>query len=65
MEAKTTPSRKRKLLGQSWRLDRAQPYGQKPVEENLGANLFYLMDNSGSMYWYGGNDIFYQMIDIE
>ena len=61
MKGKTEMTRSRKLLAQSWRADRANPYKERQRIENLGANIFYLIDNSGSMYGYGGNDVFYQI----
>ena len=61
MKTKTIPTRRRKLLGQDWRLDRALPYAEKPIEEILGANIFYLIDSSGSMTQFGGDNIWYQI----
>lgn len=61
MKGKIEQVRSKKLLSQSWRADRANPYKIRSRIENLGANVFYLIDNSGSMYWYGGNDVFYQI----
>ena len=53
--------RSKRVMSQKWRKDRYNPYKERPKTENTGANVFYLIDNSGSMYYYGGNKIFYQI----
>ena len=61
MKGDTEMTRSKRTLSQKWRADRANPYKEKDIMQNLGANIFYLMDNSGSMYYYGGDNIFYQI----
>lgn len=60
MEAGTQMKRSKRTMSQTWRDDRFNPYKKVSFEENLGANIFYLIDNSGSMYG-NGNGIFYQI----
>ncbi len=60
MEAGTQMKRSKRTMSQSWRDDRFNPYKKVPFEENNAANIFYLIDNSGSMYG-NGNGIFYQI----
>lgn len=60
MEAGTEMKRSKRTMSQSWRDDRFNPYKKVPFEENNAANIFYLIDNSGSMYG-NGNGIFYQI----
>ena len=60
MEAGTQMKRSKRTMSQAWRDDRYNPYKKVPFEENNGANIFYLIDNSGSMYG-NGNGIFYQI----
>ena len=61
MTSDTEMVRSKRVMSQTWRSDRANPYKERDVKENLGANIFYLIDNSGSMYGYGGNSVFYQI----
>ena len=61
MKAGTENIRSKKVMSQTWRADRYNPYKEREFKENIGANIFYLMDNSGSMYYYGGHNIFYQI----
>lgn len=60
MEAGTQMKRSKRTMSQSWRDDRYNPYKKVPFAENNAANIFYLIDNSGSMYS-NGNGIFYQI----
>lgn len=60
MEAGTQMKRSKRTMSQSWRDDRYNPYKKVPFTENNAANIFYLIDNSGSMYG-NGNGIFYQI----
>ena len=60
MEAGTEMKRSKVIMSQKWRFDRYNPYKAVPRIENEGANIFYLIDNSGSMYG-NGNGIFYQI----
>ena len=60
MEAGTQMKRSKRTMSQSWRDDRYNPYKKVPFAENNAANIFYLIDNSGSMYG-NGNGIFYQI----
>lgn len=60
MEAGTQMKRSKRTMSQAWRDDRFNPYKKVPFEENNAANIFYLIDNSGSMYG-NGNGIFYQI----
>ena len=60
MEAGTEMKRSKVIMSQKWRFDRYNPYKAVPSIENEGANIFYLIDNSGSMYG-NGNGIFYQI----
>ena len=60
MEAGTEMKRSKVVMSQKWRFDRYNPYKAVPRIENEGANIFYLIDNSGSMYG-NGNGIFYQI----
>lgn len=60
MEAGTQMKRSKRTMSQSWRDDRYNPYKKVPFTENNAANIFYLIDNSGSMYS-NGNGIFYQI----
>ena len=60
MEAGTEMKRSKVIMSQKWRFDRYNPYKTVPRIENEGANIFYLIDNSGSMYG-NGNGIFYQI----
>ena len=60
MEAGTQMKRSKRIMSQSWRDDRYNPYKKVPFAENNAANIFYLIDNSGSMYG-NGNGIFYQI----
>ena len=60
MEAGTEMKRSKIVMSQKWRFDRYNPYKAVPRIENEGANIFYLIDNSGSMYG-NGNGIFYQI----
>ena len=60
MEAGTEMKRSKVVMSQKWRFDRYNPYKVVPRIENEGANIFYLIDNSGSMYG-NGNGIFYQI----
>lgn len=60
MEAGTEMKRSKVVMSQKWRFDRYNPYKVVPRIENEGANIFYLIDNSGSMYR-NGNGIFYQI----
>lgn len=60
MEAGTEMKRSKVIMSQKWRFDRYNPYKAVPRIENEGANIFYLIDNSGSMYS-NGNGIFYQI----
>ena len=60
MEAGTQMKRSKRIMSQSWRDDRYNPYKKVPFVENNAANIFYLIDNSGSMYG-NGNGIFYQI----
>ena len=61
MTSDTEMIRSKRVMSQTWRSDRANPYKERDVKENLGANIFYLIDNSGSMYGYGGDSVFYQI----
>lgn len=60
MEAGTQMKRSKRTMSQTWRDDRYNPYKKVPFAENNAANIFYLIDNSGSMYS-NGNGIFYQI----
>lgn len=60
MDAGTQMKRSKRTMSQSWRDDRYNPYKKVPFAENNAANIFYLIDNSGSMYS-NGNGIFYQI----
>lgn len=60
MEAGTQMKRSKRTMSQAWRDDRFNPYKKVPFQENNAANIFYLIDNSGSMYG-NGNGIFYQI----
>lgn len=60
IEAGTQMKRSKRTMSQSWRDDRYNPYKKVPFTENNAANIFYLIDNSGSMYG-NGNGIFYQI----
>lgn len=60
MKAGTQMKRSKRTMSQSWRDDRYNPYKKVPFTENNAANIFYLIDNSGSMYG-NGNGIFYQI----
>lgn len=60
MDAGTQMKRSKRTMSQSWRDDRYNPYKKVPFVENNAANIFYLIDNSGSMYS-NGNGIFYQI----
>ena len=62
MEAGTQMKRSKRTMSQSWRDDRYNPYKKVPFAENNAANIFYLIDNSGSMYG-NGNGIFYQIFE--
>ena len=60
MEAGIQMKRSKRTMSQSWRDDRYNPYKKVPFAENNAANIFYLIDNSSSMYS-NGNGIFYQI----
>ena len=51
-------TRSKRTMAQKNRYDRYNPY--KEIDDTLpeGANIFYLLDGSGSMWWAGGEKIF-------
>lgn len=61
VKGNTIYTRSKRTMSQRGRVDRYMPYKEVAQVENLGVNIFYLIDNSGSMYWAGGNDIFYRI----
>ncbi|MBO6271499.1 hypothetical protein J6O48_01825 [bacterium] len=50
-------TRSRRTMSQTWRADRYNPYKDVQTVRDEAANIFYLIDNSGSMY-NNGTDIF-------
>lgn len=61
VKGNTVYTRSKRTMSQRNRTDRYMPYKEVAQVENLGVNIFYLIDNSASMYWAGGNDIFYRI----
>ena len=51
-------TRSKRTMSQKNRFDRYAPYKERVDEKQEGANIFYLIDGSGSMWSAGGEDIF-------
>lgn len=51
-------TRSKRTMAQKSRFDRYAPYKQLEDEKQEGANIFYLIDGSGSMWGAGGENIF-------
>lgn len=60
MEGSVKHVRSKRAMSQKWRDDRYNPYKEKEYKEQNGANVFYLIDGSGSMYK-NGNGVFLQI----
>lgn len=60
MEGSVKHVRSKRAMSQKWRDDRYNPYKEKEYKEQNGANVFYLIDGSGSMY-VNGNGVFLQI----
>lgn len=63
-----TTRSKRVMAQADFRDDYAMPYKNRVVQDSPAANIFYLIDNSGSMYFAGDNvfySIFKQIVTIE
>lgn len=60
MEGSVKHVRSKRAMSQKWRDDRYNPYKEREYKEQNGANVFYLIDGSGSMY-VNGNGVFLQI----
>lgn len=60
MEGSVKHVRSKRAMSQKWRDDRYNPYKEREYKEQNGANVFYLIDGSGSMYK-NGNGVFLQI----
>lgn len=60
MEGAVEQVRSKRAMSQKWRDDRYNPYKDREYKEENGANVFYLIDGSGSMY-INGNGVFLQI----
>lgn len=68
MEGAVEQVRSKRAMSQKWRDDRYNPYKDREYKEENGANVFYLLDGSGSMYVNGTGvfmQIFKDIITIE
>lgn len=60
MEGSVEQVRSKRAMSQKWRDDRYNPYKDREYQEQNGANVFYLIDGSGSMY-VNGHGVFMQI----
>lgn len=60
MEGSVEQVRSKRAMSQKWRDDRYNPYKDREYQEQNGANVFYLIDGSGSMY-VNGHGVFLQI----
>ena len=60
MEGSVEQVRSKRAMSQKWRDGRYNPYKEREFKEQNGANVFYLIDGSGSMY-VNGHGVFMQI----